>query len=86
VFLDQDPRRQRVDRVIVVDRHGGLQHDRSAIEFERHQVHGCAGDFHAVRERLLLRIGAGKGRQQRGMDVEDRVGEGVDERRADQIA
>ena len=32
VLLDQDPRRQRLDRVVVEHRHRGLQDDRPAIE------------------------------------------------------
>jgi hypothetical protein len=36
-------------------------------------VHGGAGDRDAVLERLLLRVLAGERRQQRRMNIEDRV-------------
>ena len=49
-----------------------LHDDRAGIELAGDEVHGRAGDLHAVRERLVLRIDAGERRQQRRMDVEDR--------------
>ena len=48
------------------------------------EVHGGAGDAHAVLERLPLRVEAGKRRQQRRMDVEDAVRKRVEQRRADE--
>src|SRR5579863_3522341 len=42
---------------------------------------GTAGDLDAVFEGLRLGIEAGKGGEQRGMDVEDAVGEGGDKLR-----
>ena len=71
MLFDQDARGQRLGRVVVAHGHRGLQHDGAAVELGGHQVHGRAGDLHAVLERLPLRVDAGKRRQQRGMDVED---------------
>ena len=45
-----------------------------------HEVHGDAEDLHAVVDRLLDRAHAGEGRQQRGVDVHDRVREAAEER------
>ena len=42
VLLDQNARRQRLDGVVVSNRHGGLQHDRTAVELRRDQVDGRA--------------------------------------------
>src|SRR4051812_23974819 len=53
MFLDQNPLRQRVDRVVVSDRYGRLQDDRTAVQFVRDQMDGRAADPHAVVERLL---------------------------------
>ena len=64
--------------------HRRLHHDRAASSSRGHEVHGRAGDLHAVLERLALRVDAGERRQQRRVDVEDRVRERVEERRADQ--
>ena len=63
MLFGQDPRRQRIHRVVFEDRHGGLQDDRSAIELGRHEVHGRTRDAHPVRERLPLRAQPWEGRQ-----------------------
>ena len=75
---------QRLGRVVVAHRHRGLQHDRTGVELAGHEMDGRAGDLHAVLERLALRVDAGERRQQRRVDVEDRVREGVEQRRADE--
>ena len=67
-----------------MDRHGGLRDDRSAVELAGDEVHRHAGDLHAVRQRLLRRVHAWERRQQRRMDVENRVGIRVEERLAEQ--
>ena len=84
VLFDQDPRRQRLRRCHRRHRHRRLQDDRPAIEPGGHEVHRRAAHAHAVRERLRLGIEAGKRRQQRRMDVQDPIGKGVEQRRADQ--
>ena len=84
MLLDEDPRRQRLDRVIVEHRHGGLQDDRTVVELGCHQMHGRARDAHAVFERLPLRVESGKRRQQRRMDIQDAVREGLEQRSAHQ--
>ena len=61
-----------------------LHDDRTRIELAGDEVHGRAGDLHAVLERLLLGIDAGERRQQRRMDVEHGVRKGVEQPRADQ--
>ena len=62
---------KRLRRVVVAHRHGGLQHDGTAVELRGDQVHGCARDLDAVLERLPLRVDAGKRRQERRVHVED---------------
>ena len=84
VLLDEDARRQRLDRVVVEHRNRRLQDDRPAVELGGHQMHGRAGHPDAVLERLTLRVEAGKRGQQRRVDVEDAVRKRVEQRRADQ--
>src|SRR4051812_39135496 len=62
VLFDQDSRRQPIDRVVVAHRHGGLEHDWSAIEFAGDDMHGHARDLDAVIECLTLSIDPGKRR------------------------
>ena len=52
---------------------GALHDDRAGVEMFVDEVDGAAGDFHAVRDRLRLRVDAGKRGQQRRMDVQDAV-------------
>jgi hypothetical protein len=56
-----------------------LKNDGSVIEMLVHKVDRAAGDLHAIVERLLLGIEAGEGGKQRGVDVENAVGECGDE-------
>jgi hypothetical protein len=56
VFLDENPRRQRLFRVLVVDRHRGLEHDGPRVEAGGDEAHGCARDLHTVIERLALAV------------------------------
>ena len=84
MLLGENPRRQRLDRVVVEQRDGCLQDDRTVIQFGRHQMHRRARDSDAVFERLPLRLEAGKRRQQGGMDIQDAVREGRDQRGAHQ--
>ena len=60
------------------DRHSALNDDRTCVEVRRDEVHGHAARLDAVIERLLLRVKTGKRRQQRRVDVENRVRERVD--------
>ena len=62
------------------NRNGALQDDGAVVKLFIDKVHRAAGDFDAVGKSLLLRLKPGKSRQQRGMDVENAVGEGGDER------
>ena len=48
-----------------------LHNDRPVVEFFVHEMHGAAGDFHAIGEGLLLRFEARKRGQQRRMDVQN---------------
>jgi len=84
MFLLEDPRGQRRHGVAIEHGYRSLQDDRTRVELLRDQVNGDAGYLHAVLERLALRVDAGKRRQQRWMDVEDSIREGVNHRRAKQ--
>ena len=84
VLFDQDALRQRRRRVLVEHRDRRLQNDGAAIELAGDQMNRRAADADAVRKRLRLRVHARKGREQRGMDVQDRVREFVEQRRTDQ--
>jgi hypothetical protein len=62
MFLGKDPRRQPFFGVIVEYRHGSLNHDRTRIQIVGNEIHRDAADFHAVRQRLMLRVKSGKRR------------------------
>ena len=64
MLLLQDARRQRMLVVGVKNRHSLLQDDRSVVEIGVHEVHGASRHSYAVIESLLLRVEAGKCRQQ----------------------
>ena len=84
MLLLEDPRGQRLHRVVVFHRHRALEQDWTAVQLPGDEVDGRAADLHAVVERLALRVHAGKGRQQRWVDVQDGVGERLEQRRADE--
>src|SRR5438445_10242790 len=71
VFLLEDAPRERVLVIGIEHWHSLLNDDGSMIEVLIHKMHGAAADFGAVIQGLPLRVQAGKGRQQRGMNVED---------------
>ncbi len=83
MLLDEDSCRQRLHRVGIEHRHGGLKHDWAAIELRRHQMHGRAAHAHAVLQRLPLRVEPRKRGQQRRVNVEDAIRERLEQRRAD---
>ena len=84
VLFAQDALGQGFRRVLVFDRDEGLHDDRAGVEIFVHEVHGAAGKFHAVFEGLALRFEAGKGGQQRGMNIQDAIRKGGDEIRREQ--
>jgi len=58
---------------------GTLQNDCAVVQVLIDKMDGATGYFYAVFEGLSLCFEAGKGGKQRGVDVEDAVGEGGDE-------
>jgi len=70
IFLRENSLRKCFFVVIVADGDYRLQNDRSTINAAVDEVNRGAGYFHAVIERLALRMQPGKRRQQRRMDVE----------------
>lgn len=79
MFLLEDARGKCIWSVSGYHRDGMLNDDRAPIEFRRHQMHGDAAHFHSVLNRLLLGIEPRERRQQRRMDVQNLVGERVDQ-------
>ena len=76
----ENSRGKRLDVVIVIHRHRFLHHDRTAVELRRNEMYRRARPFHPVFPRLILRVRARKGRQERRMDIHDRVWEFAQER------
>ncbi len=64
VLALQNSRRQRIEIVTILHRHWLLQHDRPAVQFRGHEMHRRACPLHAVFPGLVLRVRAGKCRQQ----------------------
>ena len=71
MLLRENARGKRVCIVVVEHRNRSLKNDRAVVQLVVDKVHGAARHLHAVVEGLLLRVEAGEGRQQRGMDVEN---------------
>ncbi len=79
MLLAQDALGKRVFRVGIVNRDHRLQNDRPGVQILVHEMHGAAGEFRAVLERLPLRFKSRKRRQQRRMNIQDAVGKRRDE-------
>src|SRR5262245_3572088 len=84
MLLDENSCRQRLHGVGIEDRYGRLRDDWTTIELGCHQMHRDAADADAVRERLPLRLQAGKSRQKRRVNVENGVRERIEQRPANQ--
>src|SRR6059058_1427928 len=69
----QDSFRERSFRVVVFHRNDGLHDDGARVEVFVHEMHGAAGEFHPVFQRLALRFEARKRRQQRRMNIQDAI-------------
>ena len=80
MLLFQNAGRKRLHRVVIQHRHRRLHDDRAGVQVLIHEMHRAAGDLDAVFERLMLRIQAGKRRQQRRMNVQNAVRKLADER------
>jgi hypothetical protein len=63
---------------------GALQQDHAVVQVLIDKMDGASGQLDAVIEGLGLRVEAGKGGQERGVDVEDAVGKGGDELRREE--
>ena len=51
----EDPRGQRLRRVVIAHRNRALHHDRTGVGFRNDEMHGGAGNFHAGAQRLAVR-------------------------------
>ena len=78
VFFGEDAGSEGVGVVGVENGDGTLQDDCAVVEVLVDEVDGAAGDFHPVVEGLLLGVESGECGQERGMDIQDSVGEGGD--------
>ena len=79
VLLLLDAGVEGLGRVALKNGDGTLNDDGTAVCAGIDEVDGAPGDLGAVVEGLFPRVEAGEGRQERGVDVEDAVGEGVQE-------
>ena len=84
MLLDEDARRKRLGTCRRHARHRGLQNDRTGVEVGGHEMDGGPGHLHAMVQRLALRVDARERRQERRVDVENRVGKCVEKRCPDQ--
>src|SRR6266567_6320102 len=66
----EDALRQRLRRVVIADGHRALHHDRTRVGLGDDEVYRRTRQFDAGAQGLAVRVEAGEGRQQRGMDVE----------------
>jgi hypothetical protein len=84
VFLDQNPRRQRVSRVVIQHRNGALHDNRPAVQLRGDQMNGHTTGLHAMLNCLTLSVDPGKRWKQRWVNVQNRIGERFEERQADE--
>ena len=77
MLLLEDARGEGFGGVVVEDGDGVLQDDDAVVYGLVDKVDGAAGDLGSVVEGLMLRVEAGERGQQRGVDVEDAIGEGA---------
>ena len=75
----KDPSRQACLVVIRTSRHNRLSDDRSGVDLRANEMHSTTGEPHARRQRAALRAKAGKGWQQRRMDLDHPVAPCFDE-------
>jgi hypothetical protein len=78
VLAREDAQAQGLLVVAGQDGDGGLRDDGTGVGAAIDQMHGAAGDPHAVLEGLTLRVDAREGRQERRVDVDDVHREGVE--------
>ena len=79
MLLVEDSIRERVARITIEHRDGTLQDDRPAVELERHDMNGHAAYLDPMLNCLVLCVHPGKCRQQRRMNIEDRVWKSLEE-------
>jgi len=76
MLLIQDAGGKGVLVVVIEDGYCGLQDDGAGVEIFVDEVDSAAGEFYAVVEGLLLGFEAGEGGEERGMDIQNALGEG----------
>ncbi len=79
-----DLRLEARERVVLLDANGLLADDRPAVELLVGKVHRDPRDLHAVLERVMDRGRAGERRQERRVQVDDRVRKGFEYLTAEQ--
>src|SRR5258708_15902255 len=84
MFLFKDTGGRGVLVVCVEDRDRRLQNNGAGVEILVDEVDGAAGELHAVVEGLLLRFEARERGEKRGMDIQDALGKGGDEKRREE--
>ena len=84
MLLVEDSIRERVARITIEHRDSTLQNDRPAVELERHDMNGHAAYLDPMLNCLVLCVHPGKCRQQRRVDIENRVWKSVEEHSADE--
>ncbi len=83
VLFEEDAGGEGFGGVVVEDLDGALEDDDAVVDALVDEVDGAAGDFGAEFEGLGLGVETGEAGEQAGVDVEDAVGEGLDEGRGD---
>src|SRR6202790_4028455 len=75
---------ERSFSVVVEHANGGLQYNRAGVEIFVHEMHGAAGEFHSILERLALGLQARKRRQERWVNIQNAIGKRSHEKRREQ--
>src|SRR5687767_12671908 len=84
VFLFEDACGECLNRIAIEHGHGALRDDWPTIKRLVNKVDRAAANFHAMLERLSLRIKPGKRRQQTRMNIHNPVPERLNKTRRQQ--
>jgi hypothetical protein len=79
VFLDKNPCGESFLRVVVANRHGRLQDNRTGVDTAVDEVHGASRDLDPVLKGLALRVQARERGEERRVDVHDALRESTEQ-------
>lgn len=80
MLLRENPRTQGLFGIVGIHGDGGLRNDWPMVGFFIDEMDRGPGNADSVLQRLTLGMGAGERRQERGVDIDNPLGKGADEK------